>query len=539
MRYTDKFGNYMQTKTVIALLTALLFVCVGCGERHCKEIDEAYRLASDYPERALEILGRVDRQGLGDGERARYALVYTLAQDKSGLDVDKDSLLRTAYDYYKERPEDSLYAKCQYYMGKYYMLNDSSERAKVCLQRSAEMAEKQGDKYTQSLALEKLSRLLYNTDPQKALLYARKSDSVYCSLPDATIINKVYGKLNICEALLFADSLQAAMRVCEKAADMALEYGDSMIVSDAFQDMASILDKQGYHQESLEFSKKAYAYAGGDDVSKLINLAWAYMEVDSLKACEQMVNQINTTNAADLYTMYYIMSVSFMKEHDYGKARQYADSAYHYLETMYGEQLQRQELYYDALVKVQHEKEVEEGHASLYCWLFVVVICSAAIIMGLLVYSIHQYKAKLKIEKEKEAQEREAAERLRAEEMRHKDIQISTMAGYILKKVDIAQKVENLKGNKDKFMPLSEDDWEEIRIFVDELQDSFTERLRRCFPDFNETDIRFMLLVRLGLSSKSMAMIYGISEKSIRQRMYVYKKSMGIECSLREFIQDF
>ena len=312
-----------------------------------------------------------------------------------------------------------------------------------------------------------------------------------------------------------------------------------MIVSDAFQDMSSILDKQGNHQESLEFSKKAYAYAGGDDVSKLINLAWAYMEVDSLKACEQVVNQINTTNAADLYTMYYIMHVSFMKEHDYGKARQYADSAYHYIETMYGEQLQKQESYYDALVKIQHEKGVEEGHASLYCWLFVVSICSAAIIMGLLVYSIRQYKAKMKIEKEKEAQEREAAERLRAEEMRHKDIQISTMAGYILKKVDIAQKVENLKGNKDKFMPLSEDDWEEIRIFVDELQDSFTERLRRCFPDFNETDIRFMLLVRLGLSSKSMAMVYGISEKSIRQRMYVYKKSMGIECSLREFIQGF
>lgn len=539
MRYTDKFGNYMQTKTVIALLAALLFVCVGCDERHCKEIDEAYRLAGDHPERALEILGRVNQQRLGDSERARYALVYTLAQDKSGLDVDKDSLLRTAYDYYKERPEDSLYAKCQYYMGKYYMLNDSSERAKVCLQRSAEMAEKRGDKYTQSLALEKLSRLLYDTDPPKALLYARKSDSVYCSLPNATIINKVYGKLNISEALYFADSLHAAIEECRDATEMAVEDGDSLIISASYQVMSSLLSKLGDYEYSLEYAKKSYEYGGQGTTSNLLNLSWAYMEADSLKACEQMVNRINTTNAADLYTMYYIMHVAFMKGHDYEKARWYADSAYHYIETMYGEQLQKQELYYDALVKVQHEKGVEEGHASLYCWLFVMAICSAAIIIGLLVYSIRQYKAKVKIEKEKEAQERETAERLRAEEMRHKDIQISTMAGYILKKVDIAQKVENLKGNKDKSMPLSEDDWKEIRIFVDELQDDFTERLRRRFSDFNETDIRFMLLVRLGLSSKSMAMVYGISEKSIRQRMYVYKKNMGIECSLREFIQGF
>lgn len=535
----DKRGNHMKVKTIIAFLSVSLFICAGCGERHSEEIDKAYQLAGVCPERALYILDHVDRKCLVGSEKARFALVYTLAQDKSGLDVDNDSLLRMAYGYYKGRTEDTLYAKCQYYMGKYYMLNDSSEQAKVCFQRSVGTAEKRGDKYTQSLALEKLSRLLYNTDPQKALFYARKSDSVYCSLPGATLPNKIYGKLNICEALLFADSLHGAMRECEKAIDMALGYGDSMIISDVFQDMSSILSKQEDNQKSLEFSKKAYAYAGGDDVSKLINLAWAYMEADSLKACEQTISQVNSTNVADLYTKYYILHVAFIKGHDYEKARQYADSAYHYIETMYGEQLQRQQHYYASLVKVQHEKGVKEGHASLYCWLFVVTICSAAIIIGLLVYSIRQYKAKVKIEKEKEAQEREMAERLRAEEMRHKDMQISTMAGYILKKIDIAQKVENLKENKDKSMPLSEDDWEEIRIFVDELQDSFAERLRCRFPDFKDTDIRFMLLVRLGLSSKSMAMVYGISEKSIRQRMYVYKKSMNIECSLREFIQGF
>ena len=54
------------------------------------------------------------------------------AQGKSGLDVDNDSLLRTAYTYYSAKPNDSLYAKCQYYMGKYYMLNDSSEKALPC-----------------------------------------------------------------------------------------------------------------------------------------------------------------------------------------------------------------------------------------------------------------------------------------------------------------------------------------------------------------------------------------------------------------------
>lgn len=52
---------------------------------------------------------------------ARYALVYTIAQDKSRLDVDNNSLLRTAYTYYNNQENDSLYAKCEY-----YMLNDKN-----------------------------------------------------------------------------------------------------------------------------------------------------------------------------------------------------------------------------------------------------------------------------------------------------------------------------------------------------------------------------------------------------------------------------
>ena len=122
----------------------------------------------------MSVLNGINQTKLDKAERARYALVYTIAQDKSGLDVDNDSLLRTAYTYYNNREEDSLYAKCEYYMGKYYMLNDSTELAMECLQKAANASEKQGDKYTQclameklSLAMEKLSKVLGNSNPHQ------------------------------------------------------------------------------------------------------------------------------------------------------------------------------------------------------------------------------------------------------------------------------------------------------------------------------------------------------------------------------------
>lgn len=90
---------------------------------------------------------------LSDLDMAMYSLAYTMAQDKTGIDIDNDSLIRTAYTYYYNRPEDSLYAKSQYYMGKYYALNDSSEKALQCFRKSIVMAKRKHDYDTQCLSL--------------------------------------------------------------------------------------------------------------------------------------------------------------------------------------------------------------------------------------------------------------------------------------------------------------------------------------------------------------------------------------------------
>ncbi len=163
--------NYTMNNKFAFLL--LLFACIiiltGCGDRHCKAIDSAYAIVNESPDSALSILDHVNQHRLAKKEMARYALVYTIAQDKSGLDVDNDSLLDIAYTYYYSKPDDSLYAKCQYYMGKYYMLNDSSEKAIDCFDRSIGAAKNNGDKYTQCLGLDKLSKLMSNLNNRKAL----------------------------------------------------------------------------------------------------------------------------------------------------------------------------------------------------------------------------------------------------------------------------------------------------------------------------------------------------------------------------------
>lgn len=128
------------------------------------------------------------------------------------------------------------------------------------------------------------------------------------------------------------------------------------------------------------------------------------------------------------------------------------------------------------------------------------------------------------------------------EEMRHKDVQLSTMRGYILKKINVAQKLAELREMKEGHVELDDEDWEEIRVFLDSVDSDFVERLQKDFPSLKDEDIRLMMLLRLKMPAKIMAMVYGISEKSIRQKLFVYKSKVGIEdkkLSLREFIEAF
>ena len=532
----------MNNKSLIILLVLAVFLVTGCKETHNRAIDIAYQLTATAPDSALSVLNSVNQTKLCKTEMARYALVYTIAQDKSGLDVDNDSLLRTAYTYYNNREEDSLYAKCEYYMGKYYMLNDSSELAIDCLQKAADVSEKNGDRYTQCMALEKYSRVLRQTNPRKAVEVARHAEQTYQKLPDVSQYNIIYLKLNVSDALLFADHIVQAEKKCKEALGIAYALKDSNVLSDVYQDMATIATQRKDFKKALECSKASYNTRTVDDITKALNLATAYLDADSLSSCNKLLNSIHTDNAECKYIAFNIRHLASIKAHDYDEAYNYADSAYHYLEQMYGKQLDSKQEYYNSLVKTKYENGVAKGEARLMSWLIAITFLFALTIIVFILHSYRQFKSnakfKLKTEKEKLLQE----EKIHNEELHHKEIQLSAMRNFILRRIDTAQKIQELRGNKTDIVPLTEEDWEEIRLFVDGIEGDFVTRLHSTFPDLSDDDIRLMMLLRLKMPTKALALIYGISEKSIKQKLFVYKAKVGIsgeKTSLRSFIEAF
>lgn len=532
----------MNCRLYVSVFLFLMLFITGCGESHKGEIELAYKLAQTNPDSSLVILRNLYQEKFSKKEHAEYSLIYTIAQDKSGLDVDNDSLLRTAYTYYNIRTDDSLYALCEYYMGKYYMLNDSTELAMDCFQKSVDAAERQADKYTQCLALEKLARLTRQTNPQKAIEMAKKAEETYISLPGASGYNTVYHKLNVSIALLLADSIDQAEEKCKEALDVARVTKDSDLLSAVYQDMATIVEQRKDFGKALFFSKASYNVCANKDISKSLNLAAAYLDVDSLVSCNNLLNSIHTEDFKYKYIIFNIRHKASIKEREYEKSCNFADSAYHYLELMYGKQLVDKQQYYKLLAETKYENGIVKGEAGLLAWLIALTSIFSITIIIFILYSFRQYRkyAKIKIKEGKEKLIQE--EKVYNEKLHYQELQNSTMRNFILKKIDIAQKIQTMRVNKSDNVLLTDEDWEEIYFFVDSVEGNFVTRLQKSFPKLDDGDLHLLILLRLKMPTKALALIYGISEKSIKQKLFVYKAKVGIsgeKISLRTFIETF
>lgn len=79
---------------ISSLIIVVLVFMSSCQHKPNTTIAQALLLAGEHPDSALALLNNMQFSELGKSEQAKYAVVYTMAQDKSGLDVDEDSLIR-------------------------------------------------------------------------------------------------------------------------------------------------------------------------------------------------------------------------------------------------------------------------------------------------------------------------------------------------------------------------------------------------------------------------------------------------------------
>ncbi len=118
------------------LLTALLLpvaaALTGCEQKTAawNVLNEADSLMETRPDSAMSLLYAIDKATLGDNEeKARYALLMSMALDKNYIDTATFDVLQPAIDYYlkKGSPDDRL--RTYYYQGRIFQNKGDRDNA--------------------------------------------------------------------------------------------------------------------------------------------------------------------------------------------------------------------------------------------------------------------------------------------------------------------------------------------------------------------------------------------------------------------------
>lgn len=117
----------------LPILIGLIFGnSIGCSRKTSEnsDLEFAERIMEAHPDSALTLLSGIDTATLhSEEERARYALLMSMAKDKNMIDLKSFDLLAPAIDYYLNNGTDDDKLRTYYYQGRIYQNRGDMEKA--------------------------------------------------------------------------------------------------------------------------------------------------------------------------------------------------------------------------------------------------------------------------------------------------------------------------------------------------------------------------------------------------------------------------
>lgn len=286
--------NYPIRIIITVCLTIIIFAIAGC-DRHSgvsEKLDMAESLMNSKPDSALSILNAVNVETL-DGKRnkARYALLKSMALDKNYIDTTSFDVLQPAIDYFLKKGTADEKLKTYYYQGRIYQNRENNDSAMQSFMRGREFCVQASDTMTMANLLVAQGTILYTTykfddfikvNLEAAELYRESGRPDYeilsiANVLDGSILN---GDQNLADSIMSIaqDMISKDPKLSSAITPYILSY---VIKFGTKEDISSIL---GYYNPVDSI----------DDATKM-SVAMAYCKIGDVANAKRVWNKISYT----------------------------------------------------------------------------------------------------------------------------------------------------------------------------------------------------------------------------------------------------
>lgn len=345
----------------------------------------------EHPDSALIILNNIDSITLkGNKERAKYALLKTIALDKNYIDKTTCEILQPAIDYYlKEGTADEI-LKTLYYRGRIYQNAEEYTKAMTSFISGRELFDQSSDSLT-------IARLLA---AQGAVNYELNRFDVYIN--NNIIASKIYHSLNLPynEVVCLCRALQGASIIEEK------EISDS-IANACIELTKSNIDHYNYFfpyylvyqttfcsNEEILNTLNSIPKDKELEYSLTIDIANAYIKLGDTQKADSIINSLSI-EPSSIYYMKYLSTKVILEDNsgNYQKALNYYKT---YFDTVYQESTKITDLHFVS-AEDNHTLELDNIQISKNerkSLIIAIVIISSLLIFIVIIYYKNIQKSK-------------------------------------------------------------------------------------------------------------------------------------------------
>lgn len=194
-----------------------------------KRLSMAEQLMDSMPEKSLQILDSINTDNLGsDGKYALYCLLKSQALDKNYIDVDKDTLIKVAYNFYKDSDDDYHKMLSCFYYGRILLTANNYPLSLDYLFEALDIAKYMNDYYWQGRITREICAIFTNTYYwNDALMFANSSYENMAKSGKQPFIN--YAFLDVVRAYLNSNDYDKSLSLSEQLLDSAAVYSDEYL----------------------------------------------------------------------------------------------------------------------------------------------------------------------------------------------------------------------------------------------------------------------------------------------------------------------
>ena len=271
-------------KRHILFAAVVLSIAVSCTDRGIiRALDDIESCLSEHPDSALSVLDSLSTTGIqGREANAKFALLYSMALDKSYIDATDDSLINIAVDWYRKHGTADERLKSYYYQGRVYQNSGDNEAAMGSFVR-AEAASGNEKNETKGLLYTAMSGIyiqifdfvkaeLYNNRAKECYLLAGDTDKYAGTILFSSDLHYANGDYNSTIACLdsvktMLDSISTSHRNAYYIQSMRIkrDLGDRSGLSD---ELNQYLSSTGAENISWLDVADYYTYLGQYDMSE-------------------------------------------------------------------------------------------------------------------------------------------------------------------------------------------------------------------------------------------------------------------------------